>query len=157
MSADLILRSRAYKRRANSDEGFNPQGYVRRCRLSNFGSRLVERKRSIIDKASETRDRSRRRRLEHFERAARQFTLQNVSEESKLRSMRASLSEMTTERHVSGESHTQRMPAAPQTPPISFSPCPAVELLDSCCRCVPDRSYPISAPGPPARCAGHER
>ena len=64
---------------------------------------------------------------------------------------------MTTERHISGALHTQMMPAAPQTPPTSFSPCPAVELLDSCCRCVPDRSYPISAPGQLARCAGHER
>ena len=46
-----------------------------RCRLSSFESVLVERRRSDIAMDSETKERFRRPRLEHFERAARQLTL----------------------------------------------------------------------------------
>jgi len=46
-----------------------------RCRLSNLDRKDVERIRSSMAIASETKERLRRRRLLHFERAARQLTL----------------------------------------------------------------------------------
>lgn len=70
---------------------FGLRKYVRKCSLSSFESRLVERKRSLIDMDSETKERSRWRRLEHFERAARQFTLHKVRKGKRTRAVRAGL------------------------------------------------------------------